>query len=63
MANPRGHWLWVLLGTRFRITIRGLSGFRITPGLLVTAQPSIVPVIRSFHFLLCFTLVSIFLAA
>ena len=28
MANPLGHWIWILFGTRFRIPLRGLSGFQ-----------------------------------
>ena len=53
MVNPLGHWLWILFGTRFRIPLRGLSGFRgvglqiplkglsgfwVTPGLVVTVE-------------------------
>ena len=52
MVNPIGHWFQVTFGTIFRITLmvlsdfrgtgfwiplRGLSIFRITPGLVVTA--------------------------
>ena len=51
MSNPHGHCFWVLLGTRFRIHLRGLlSGFRVTPGLLVPEHPSTVPFCRSFEF-------------
>ena len=28
MVNPIGHWLRIQFGTRFRIPLRGLSGFR-----------------------------------
>ena len=56
MVNPLGHWLRILLGTRFCIPLRGLSrfrvigfrihvrvlsGFRVTPGLVVPADHTI----------------------
>ena len=39
MVNPLGHWLRIMFGTRFQIHLRGLSrfrefGFRITLRLL-----------------------------
>ena len=52
MVNPISHWIWIPFGTRpriplrrlyqfrvieFRITLRGLSGFRFPPGLVVPA--------------------------
>ena len=38
MINPLGHWLRILFGTRSRIPLRGLSGFRVPPGLVVTER-------------------------
>ena len=58
MVNPIGHWIWILFGTRFRISLRGLSrfqgigfqiplrrlyGFRVTPVLVVPALPYYYP--------------------
>ena len=28
MVNPLGHWVQIMFGTRYRIPLRGLSGFR-----------------------------------
>ena len=63
MVNPIGHWLRVPFCTRsriplrglsgswgigFRVSLRGLSGFRVSPGLLVPAHP--LPV---FYIIFC----------
>ena len=55
MVNPIGHWIWVPFctrsciplrmlsrswGIRFRIPLRGLSGFRVPLGLVVPANQS-----------------------
>ena len=34
MVNPLGHWVQIMFGTRYRIPLRGLSGFWVI-GLLV----------------------------
>ena len=71
MVNPR-LLLRVPFCTRFRIPLRGLSGswgivflislgglsgFRVPPGLLVPAHPLPVPVCRYFYFYLNFLLI------
>ena len=58
MVNPLGHWLqipfgtitWISLmgisgfrGIGFQISLRGLSCFRVPPGLVVPAYPFPVP--------------------
>ena len=60
MVNPLGHCFWILFGTRFRIPLRGsfslrgigfripskiLSGFCVTPGLLV---PEFLPMYSGY---------------
>ena len=37
-VNPLGHWFWVPLGTGFRIPLKRLSGFWVTPLLVVQAN-------------------------
>ena len=54
MVNPIGHWLQVPFCTRSRIPLRGLFGFRVPPGLVVPAQPLLVPVRQSFEFYIYF---------
>ena len=71
MVNPLGHWLWILFGTIFWITLSGLSGFRgivfwvplrrlcgfwVPPLLVVSAHPLLVPVLWYFDFSLSFLL-------
>ena len=50
MVDPIDHWLRVLFCTISRITLRGLSGFRVPPGLVVPSHPLPFPVRRSFEF-------------
>ena len=54
MDNPIGHWLRVPFRIRSWIPLRGLSSFRVTPGLLVSAHPRLVPVRRYFGFSMSF---------
>ena len=70
-----GARLWITLrglsrfwGIWFRIPLRGLSGFRVTPGLVVPEHPLPVPFSRSFAFSVYFLfllniLVSLFCGA
>ena len=60
MVNPIDHWLWIPFGTGFQIplmglssfrgigswiSLRGLSGYRVTLGLVVPALEPIIPCI------------------
>ena len=69
MVNHLRHWPQILFGARLRIplmvlssfqiigfwiTLRGLSCFRVTPGLVVPAHPLPFPVRRSVEFSMCF---------
>ena len=49
-AKIRGRWFRGLLGTTFWITLRGISGFCVTPGLLVPSHPHLVSDLCSFKF-------------
>ena len=40
MVNPLGHWLRIPFGTVLRIPLRGLSGLRVTLGLVVSEDIS-----------------------
>ena len=60
MVNPLGHWLRVLFCTKSRIPLKGLSGFPVSPGLLVTAHPLLVSVCQSFEFSIYFCCFDIF---
>ena len=52
-----------MFGNRLRISLKGLSGFRVTPGLLVMAHPHPVTVCQSFEFSMYFLLLSKILVA
>ena len=64
-VNPLGHWIWISFGTRLHITLmrlsslwgiglriplRGLYGFRVTPGMVAPSHLIPVPVLRFLEF-------------
>ena len=84
MVNPLGHWIQIMFGTIFHIpfrvlsgcqgigfrnSLRILSGFQVTPVLIVLEHPLPVPVYRYFEFSMSFfvaflnVLVSLFYGA